>query len=274
VIYHNGEAGVLECWNIGSVEKWRISLRFVSIPSIQYSSSPLVDALVASIETRKLFVDRPCAGVEGMPEDGSVAEQLDRVRRSVDWLSSDVIKYALIAVVALIFLYIVYKILTRRKKETVRRAVDQGVDIASLGSDGPPAAAAELEFYNLPVRLAAVVLAPAGRVRDLPPPNEMDELFDAIVPELSKVVATHKPLIRRWSPQLSVKGFALVVFQRCRLPGDTGKGTPWSTTAGVFELEGQPMMAALIVRSVSDNSHGQRVIDQPHEWLNGLRVKA
>jgi hypothetical protein len=49
----------LECWNTGKVEKWRISLRCVSVPSFQYSNSPLVDAFVASIETRKLFVDRP-----------------------------------------------------------------------------------------------------------------------------------------------------------------------------------------------------------------------
>jgi hypothetical protein len=41
------------------VAKWRISLNFVSIPSIQYSNSPHVDTFVASIETRKLFVDRP-----------------------------------------------------------------------------------------------------------------------------------------------------------------------------------------------------------------------
>jgi hypothetical protein len=50
-----------EYWNVGILEreKWRISLSFVSIPSFQYSNSPLVDAFVASIETRKLFVDRP-----------------------------------------------------------------------------------------------------------------------------------------------------------------------------------------------------------------------
>ena len=209
-----------------------------------------------------------------MPEDAGVAEQFERIRQSAGWLSGDVIKYAVIGLAVLLLLYIVYRVLTRRKKEPVQRAADQGVDIASLGSDGPPAGAAGLEFYNLPVRLAAVVLAPAGRVRDLPPPGGLDGLFDAIVPELSKVVATHKPLIRRWSPQLSVKGFSLVVFQRCPLPGDRGKGTPWSTMAGVFEMEGQPVMAALILRSVSDNSHGQRIIEAPHEWLDGLRVKA
>jgi hypothetical protein len=209
-----------------------------------------------------------------MPEDGTAADQFERIRQAVGWLDGDVIKYAAIAVAVLILLYVVYRILTRPKREAVRRPADQGIDVASLGTEGPPAGAADLEFYHLPVRLAAVVLAPAGRVRDLPPPGQMDELFDSIVPELSKVVATHQPLIRRWSPQLSVKGFALVVFQRCPLPGDAGKGSPWSTLAGVFEMNGQPVMAALILRAASDNSHGQKMIEAPHAWLDGLRVKA
>lgn len=209
-----------------------------------------------------------------MPGEGNAADRFDLIGRMVEWISGDVLKYAAIALAALILLYIAYRILTRPKKETVRRAADQGIDVASLGTEGPPVAAADLEFYHLPVRLAAVVLAPAGRVRNLPSPGQMDELFDAIVPELSKVVATHQPLIRRWSPQLSVKGFALVVFQRCPLPGDGGKGSPWSTLAGVFEMDGQPVMAALIVRAASDNSHGQKIIEAPHAWLDGLRVKA
>jgi hypothetical protein len=50
---------MLEYWNTGMVETRRISLGFVSIPSIQYSNSPLVDAIVTSHETRKLVVDRP-----------------------------------------------------------------------------------------------------------------------------------------------------------------------------------------------------------------------
>jgi hypothetical protein len=41
------------------VETSGISVSFVSIPSFQYSNSPLVDAFVASMETRKLLVDRP-----------------------------------------------------------------------------------------------------------------------------------------------------------------------------------------------------------------------
>ena len=42
------------------------------------------------------------------------------------------------------------------------------LDLAALGEGGPPAGPPVLELYNLPVRLAAIVLAPAGRVRELP----------------------------------------------------------------------------------------------------------
>jgi hypothetical protein len=208
-----------------------------------------------------------------MPDNVSVEQQLEEAKQAVGWLSGELITYAVIALAVLVLLYIAYKALTGRKKKPVERVSDLGVDVDSLGSEGPPAGATELEFYNLPVRLAAVVLAPAGRIRSLPPPGQLDNLYDAIVPGLSDVVATHKPLIRRWSAQLSVKGFAHVVFQRCQLPGDGGKGTPWATIAGVFEFEGQPMVAGLILRSESSNSHGQRIVDAAHAWLDCLRVK-
>jgi hypothetical protein len=208
-----------------------------------------------------------------MPEFVAADENLEFMEKAADWLRQDPVKYGIIVLAALLVLYIVYRILTRKKKTPEQRAVDLGIEVSSFDATGPPTGATALEFYNLPVQLVAIVLAPAGRLRGLPPPSEMGGVYDAVIPELSKVIATHRPLIRRWSPQLSVKGFSHVVYQKCPLPGDNGKGTPWSTVAGVFEMDGQPMVAALILRTESKNSHGQRSIDEPHQWLDCLRVK-
>jgi len=208
-----------------------------------------------------------------MPDDANVDEQLDKVADAVGGLDSNMIMYAAIAVAGLVVLYILYRILRGKKQAPDQRVADQGIDVATLGSDPVPSAAAQLEFYHLPVRLAALVLAPAGRLGNLPPPGDLNRVYDAIVPGLARVVATHKPLIRRWSGQLSVKGFAHVVFQKCPLPGDNGKATPWSTIAGVAEFDGQPLMAGLILRAESSNSHGQQIVNEAHAWLDRVRVK-
>lgn len=209
-----------------------------------------------------------------MPDNANVDEQLDKVADAVGGLSSETIVYAGLVLGGLILLYVVYRILRGKKKAPDRRVADLGIDVATLAGDAVAPGAAALEFYHLPVRLVAVVLAPAGRLGNLPPPGDLERVYDAIVPGLADVVATHKPLIRRWSGQLSVKGFAHVVFQKCPLPGDGGKGTPWSTIAGVIEFEGQPLMAGLILRAESTNSHGQQIVDEAHEWLDRVRVKS
>ena len=195
---------------------------------------------------------------------------LDSIREAA---GGDAVFYGIIAAVAIAVLLIARKIFSRRRRELPKPVPDLRIDVMSLGTDPPPGVAPVLEFYNVPVRLAAVVLAPAGRVRELPPPNQMDDVFDAIVPGMAGVVATHQPLVRRWPAQLSATGFAHAFFQHVRLPGDGGKGTPWSSAAGLVKIEGQPVMAGLVLRTASTSSHGQVIIDAEQMWLSILRVK-
>ena len=130
-----------------------------------------------------------------------------------------------------------------------------------------------LELYNVPVRLAAIVLAPAGRVRDLPPNDQLGPLLDAIVPGLDKVVALHRPLVAAAGPIRPARGFAHVFFSNVRLPGSAGKGTPWSSVAGVFKVHNQPIMAGLVLRAAKPNNFGQTIVDSEDKWLGCLRVK-
>jgi hypothetical protein len=181
---------------------------------------------------------------------------------------------AILGLAILVVLYILVRILRWRGRERPEPQPALRIDIATLRDEGPPAGPPVLEFYHIPVRLAAVVLAPAGRAQRLPLPNRWPAVLDALLPGLDKVAAQHGPLIRGWPAQLSVQGYAHRFFQEVRLPGDGGKGTPWSSVAGVFKFRGQALMAGLVLRAPQPNSLGQVIIETEHEWLGCLRVKS
>ena len=123
------------------------------------------------------------------------------------------------------------------------------------------------------MRLAGIVLAPVGRLRELPTAAEMPVVFEEVLPGLELVVKAHRPLVRFWPSQVSTRGFANAFFGNIRLPGDAGKGTPWSAVAGIFKYEGIPLMIGLVLRAAAPNSLGQVVVNAQHEWLGCLRVR-
>jgi len=188
-------------------------------------------------------------------------------------LSGDWLIYVVAAIAAVVALWIVWRLVRRRRGRLPRAEVDLTIDVASLGTAGPPRGAPVLEHYNVPMRLAAIVVAPAGRDRRLPPWGELGVVFEAIVPGLAQVVMTHHTLVRCWPQQLSITGFGHSFFRHARLPGDGGKGTHWCSAAGVAKLQGQPVMAGLVMRSELPNSLGQVIIEHETKWLDVLRVK-
>ena len=172
-----------------------------------------------------------------------------------------------------VVLLVVWRIFRRRKPAAIPSGPYLAIDVTALGQEGPPAGPPVLEFYNLPVRVAAVVLAPVGQMRTLPPPAELPKVFDAIVPGLDRVAALHKPEIHGWPTQVSSRGFAQRFFANVRLPGDGGKGTPWSAAAGVIKLRGQPLMVGLVLCAAAPNSFGQTTLDREEKWLGCFRVR-
>jgi len=189
----------------------------------------------------------------------------------IPWLGG-LLKYAIIATIVLAIVYFVLRIL-RKPKPASAAPADMGIDVKGLLDQGPPPAGPVLHFYNVPVRLAALVLAPAGRARQLPPVNQLDAVADALVPGLSQVIAAHRPVVRRWPAQISSRGFALAFFNRAKLPGEGGKGTPWCAAAGPFKLGKTPIMAGLVMRAAAPASLGHVIIEQEAQWLDVLRVK-
>jgi hypothetical protein len=177
------------------------------------------------------------------------------------------------AVLGLLIVAFIIQHLRRRHGPPPLPPVDLRVNIESLGDHAPPPGSPSLELYNLPVRLAAVVLAPTGRGSQLPAGMDTRALVDNIVPGLAQILELHKPLVRQWPAQLSTQGFSHTLFANLHLPGDHGKGTPWSVIAGRFEVGGQNILAGLVLCAAGPNSLGQFVIDRPGGWLDLLRVK-
>lgn len=178
-----------------------------------------------------------------------------------------------VVAVAVVLLLIVWRLFRRKRKVETPLRADLSVEVAALVDVGPPDGLPVLEFYNLPVRVAAVVLAPVGVSRELPSEDELSTLLDAIAPGLDKVVELHRPLVRRWPNQVSARGFAHLFFNHAKLPGVAGKGTVWSSVAGIVKIGDEPIMAGLVLRAATPNSLGQTVVDAEHQWLGCLRVK-
>jgi hypothetical protein len=177
------------------------------------------------------------------------------------------------AILGLIVLFAVVRFVRRSRRVALPLPVDLTIDLSELGVRGPPTGELSLELYNVPVRLAAIVIAPAGRGTQLPPDRRLAALVDEIVPGLAEVVELHGTRLYEWPAQLSTQGFSNTLFANVRLPGDRGKGTPWSVIAGRFEADQQNILAGLVLCASAPNSLGQFVIERPGQWLDLLRVR-
>jgi hypothetical protein len=177
---------------------------------------------------------------------------------------------ALLFVVLPVVLFLLFH---RRADRPEPVAPDLQIDLATLPDHGPEPDGPRLEFYGTPVRLAVLVLAPAGRNNPTPTDAELPDLIDSLVPGLWAVVQAHGPLVRCWPFQLSTQGFTHSFFNNVQLPGDRGKGTPWSAVAGRFEVGDRHLLAGLICVADRPNSLSQVTVAHVGQWLDVLRVR-
>lgn len=184
---------------------------------------------------------------------------------------SPYLPYAVAAAAAVVLLVVAVRWLRRRKPQGAALPPPT-IDLSRLGERGPPPGAGRLECYEIPVRLAALVLAPAGAGRMLPPREFWAALVDQIVPGLAEVVREHGTELMAWPPQLSPRGFSQQFFTSLALPGDRGKGSRWCAVAGRFEASGQPWMVGMVLCADKPNSLGEFLVEQ-HGWLGVLRVR-
>lgn len=179
----------------------------------------------------------------------------------------------LVVLLVLSLVVLLFRLLRRRARQLELVQPDLRIDVASLPAHGPPENGPRLEFYGTPVRLAVLVLAPAGRNNPLPAEHELPTVLDDLLPGFMAVVVEHRPLMRFWPCQLSTQGFVNSFFGNVRLPGDRGKGTPWCAVAGRFETGGQQLLAGLVCIASRANSLSQVTVTHVGQWMDVLRIK-
>lgn len=180
---------------------------------------------------------------------------------------------ALVVAVLILVVVVLVVLLRGRGRKPEAPPVDLRIRVADFPPGGPPEEGPRLELYGTPVRLVALVLAPAGRNTQLPTGGALADAIDSLVPELMSVVTAHQPLVRCWPVQLSTQGFAHSFFNNVPLPGEHGKGTPWCCIAGRFEAGDQQLLAGLVCAAGKPNSLAQITIQHVGQWIDIVRVR-
>ncbi|MGI9517450.1 MAG: LapA family protein [Pirellulaceae bacterium] len=185
-----------------------------------------------------------------------------------------IIACVLLGFVVLGVLWALWALLRRRKiKPADVSRSPLFIDVEKLDQGGPSDQVIQLDFYNLPVRMVALVIAPVGRDRPVPALSELPQLEEAIVPGLHSIVANHDPEIWVWPAQLSVQGFNQAFFNNAPLPGHQGKGSVWCSLAGKFAWHSHAFVAGMVFRSAEPNSMGQVEAERETQWLDILRLQ-
>lgn len=203
-----------------------------------------------------------------------VLADVQQVPDALGKILAEYAQWAVLVILLLIGLFVLRKILKWRRRRSTIVEPDLTIDVSSLDCAGPPAEGPILEFHNIPVRLAVLVLAPVGRGHELPPSEEISAVVEMVLPGLSRIVETHRPLYRRWPAQLSWRAFTHTFFAHVKLPGDDGRGTPWSSVAGLVKTSEGSVMAGLVVRSEQATGLGHETIEEEGEWLRILQIKS
>ena len=134
----------------------------------------------------------------------------------------------------LVLLVLVIALLRRKRPPAEPPPQDLRINLADLPTPAPPAEGPRLEFYGTPVRLAVLVLAPAGRNNAVPTGAKLTEALDNLLPGLAGVVTAHRPVFRTVAGATEQPGLRDFVRAQVPLPGDRGKGTVWCSAAGRF----------------------------------------
>ncbi len=216
------------------------------------------------------------SGIVLLAHEGHAAESADGATTLIDQIGG-IVPLAILAggvLAVLLVAFVIFRSLRSGKKQHAATQQPLAIDVASLPSSPPGESSAQLEVYNVPMRLALLVIAPVGREGKVPPSDQLPQVVDAIAPNLMQVLTDHQPEFRRWPPQLSSQGFSQIFFNNVPLPGDGGKNTPYCALAGRFDTPSGPFLAGLVCIAKTPNAIGQIAIAQPGQWLDVMRVKA
>lgn len=137
---------------------------------------------------------------------------------------------------------------------------------------GPPGDR-RLTVYHQPARLRLVVVAPVGKVSDVDA-LAVEKMLDHVVPGLGAAARHDKPLIRVWPTQISQHGFHAAFHRNTPKAGGKGEPSRWVLLAGRAQVGRQPVMLGLGLWTDEPTTLDRLTLEQPHQWLDVLRLTA
>jgi hypothetical protein len=132
----------------------------------------------------------------------------------------------------------------------------------------PPSTGRRFQVNGTAARLRLVVVAPPGKHHDPITPDDIPALLDEIVRGLGTRVATDKPRVKVWPPQLSAAGFA-PTFHRLVTAPDTSR---WVKLAGPARTGQRPVLLGLAVQVDEPSRLGDLVVETT-EWAELVEVE-
>ena len=129
----------------------------------------------------------------------------------------------------------------------------------------------DLKVHNMPVRLGVVVLAPLGRI-DLPDDDELPSILDGLVPGLGAFIEIDKPIIRTWSNQVSVGGFANNLALHMQVENQDLTETPWCLVAGKTKRPDGLLLVTLALAAATQNRLGVVRLEDESQWMQAIQV--
>jgi hypothetical protein len=215
---------------------------------------------------------------EGAAEENAPLFPIESVRDLVTPETAPILAVGAVAVLSLLIALVLYKVAMWLLR-VIRRPKPQGpppdltIDVPNLAIADASIVKPQLEIYGIPSVVVAVVVAPSGRDAEEPPKRVAFHLLEAVTPGFGEVLAGHQPLLAIWPAQLSSQGFSQVFFTHARLPGDAGKGTSWTSTAGKVQWKGKSFLVGIVFHAQKPLELGQRVIEHAGQWVEMLRVR-
>ncbi len=197
----------------------------------------------------------------------------DMLKNVTDSLGSGTLTYLALAAGGVVVLWIVWRLLGRRRKAA--GAVAARLERRGGCAGGPRPARRPAHARTLqPAGAAGGRGAGTGGVESGTAPGRPARSAaggDRTGPGQSGGLAsaTDSPLAE--PGQRGASPICFSVTPDC--PAWPARGRFWSSVAGVVKVGQQPVMAGLVLRAAAPNSLGQTVVDAEHQWLGCLRVK-
>lgn len=180
--------------------------------------------------------------------------------------------YIIGGAVAVIVLFVLYKVLTGGKKKPVK---DSESGLSEDLADYPPPPAARgprrLTVNGIPARVRLVIMAPAGKAQEVTA-EQAAPLLEKVIPGISAVMASDKPRIRIWPAQMSLTGFT-PKFQRWVTPPDSGdEADCWVLLSGAARVGPKPILIGLALLA-EEPAYREPVEFSEEDWRRALRVE-